>query len=373
MSDEAGMTGGGNTPISLNDAVRLVVSERSAPPKDDKTPAETAPETAAPLQAQESTSQEGDATPAEEAGSETATDANDAASEVPPIEKPRSLPKEMDDLWAALPRDQQERLAGHLRERDTSTDRKLQEVAEERKATMAERQAAAEERQRLAGVLAAANQMLETEGAEKFPDIKTFDDYQRLANQALALWESNPFDAGRIQNYLKAYDVHMQKVAAVQTERNKIAQQQSEERNVNLRKYESDELLKVVEVLPDLKDPAKLQARINDGIAYLKENFKYTVDDIRQFATESDKPFILTAAYQLMADKAMKYDAIQKAKTEVLKKDVPVVQRPGTSRQSGEARSDQIQALDNRLTRSGSLKDAVALLQTERAATRRRA
>ena len=69
----------------------------------------------------------------------------------------------------------------------------------------------------------------------------------------------------------------------------------------------------------------------------------------------------------LIRDATLWRDAQAKAKAAAAKP-VPPVQRPGVSQPKGAAQEAQVQALTTKLEKSGSLKDAAALLRAKRAA-----
>jgi hypothetical protein len=78
--------------------------------------------------------------------------------------------------------------------------------------------------------------------------------------------------------------------------------------------------------------------------------------------TVRQNPVLLTAEARQTILKAAKYDAMQNAPKARPTREVPPVQRPGTSRSAREASYDDVSALDARLSKTGSLKDAEKLL-----------
>jgi hypothetical protein len=69
----------------------------------------------------------------------------------------------------------------------------------------------------------------------------------------------------------------------------------------------------------------------------------------------------------LIRDATLWRDAQAKAKAAATRP-VPPVQRPGVSQPKGAAHEAQVQALTTKLEKTGSLKDAAALLRARRAA-----
>lgn len=70
---------------------------------------------------------------------------------------------------------------------------------------------------------------------------------------------------------------------------------------------------------------------------------------------------------------AAKYRLMEKSKTAVTAKSLPRVMRPGVARPQGAAAAEAIQALTNKLSQTGSLKDAQALRAAQMKAQRRAA
>ena len=70
-------------------------------------------------------------------------------------------------------------------------------------------------------------------------------------------------------------------------------------------------------------------------------------------------------AFQAMAADAIRYQRMKSAAKVQASKPLPPVQKPGTSRSSGSYQSDNIAALDAKLSRSGSIKDATALYMAQ--------
>lgn len=78
--------------------------------------------------------------------------------------------------------------------------------------------------------------------------------------------------------------------------------------------------------------------------------------------------FLRSAAAQRLLVDAAKYRQITKASKAVSSRALPHVQRPGTTRSASERRGDDVGSLDRRLSQSGNIKDAVALMAAKRKA-----
>lgn len=338
-------------PISLDQALSADGAADLLQSMRKKPAAESADEPAT-AEAEESSSQKDDGDPRDEAHAEKTKEA-EPEEKLPPIEPPRFWTSDAKERFNSLPRETQQYIVEREQARDAEVRRTQNESAERGKSLDSKLAETQKSRDDFVTKAEALSQMIQNFGP--FADIKTHQD-------VINLQRSDPF---RFQEYL----VHRDGVQQLNNELASAKQQQSNEHLNGLRKYESDELVKVAEALPELKDPEKLNARIADGIAYLKTNYDISQDDIRQFATEGTKPFILSAAFQLLTDKAMKYDALQKAKVEAVKKPVPPVQRPGVAAPRGAASAENVQTLSRKLETSGSVDDALALLLAQRKAS----
>lgn len=106
--------------------------------------------------------------------------------------------------------------------------------------------------------------------------------------------------------------------------------------------------------------PAKMQETVTEMAAYASELGIERDQLVHLFQTE---PIMRHAAFQKMMYDATQFRLHQKAAIQARKavpKDLPPVQRPGTSRPSS-TQSDKTQALEARFNRSGSVKDAAEL------------
>ncbi len=79
---------------------------------------------------------------------------------------------------------------------------------------------------------------------------------------------------------------------------------------------------------------------------------------VRLFNTE---PLMRNAIFQRMMYDAGKYRLMMKAKDAATAKSLPPVQRPGTAQNRAEREHAELRTLNARLSRSGNIKDAVAL------------
>jgi hypothetical protein len=134
-------------------------------------------------------------------------------------------------------------------------------------------------------------------------------------------------------------------VAERQAEQNKVA----EERSTQYQAYLASEMDKLHAVIPELKDPAKSEARLNELRDYgLKAGF--SEQEIDSWADH--RAFVVL-------DKALKYDKSQKVKDAAKKKLTPPgkVVRPGAAKKPKKA-VPELQRAKARLAKTGRIEDA---------------
>jgi hypothetical protein len=106
-------------------------------------------------------------------------------------------------------------------------------------------------------------------------------------------------------------------------------------------------------------DRGKIQTVANEIVSYAAEMGVPKDTFINLLATQ---PIMRHAAFQKMMYDAAQFRMMKNAPKPTPTRAVPPVQRPGTSRPAGEVASENVQALDRALSKSGSLKDAERLL-----------
>jgi hypothetical protein len=292
---------------------------------------------------------EANAAPAEQANGETQ---EPDPAEKPSIEPPRSWTKEAKERWDALPPETQEYLAQREQERDREVRRSQNEAAEHRKAFEAERAQVEQARKEYEAKLPAIMQALQDAQAGAFADIKTVEDVQRLAAE-------DPF------RYLQ-WQAHQDRVRAVNYEMEQANQRQQQEQSTNWTKFQADETAKAAELHPELADPVKAK-QLQEKVVELFRDKGFTDNDLNGMAAgEKYSPF--DHRWQSILVDALKYREAQKAKPVAVAKPVPQVQRPGVAQPKGAVADANVQALSQRLSSTGSIKDAFALYQAEKKA-----
>lgn len=269
----------------------------------------------------------------------------------PPIDPPRSWPKEDKEFFASLDRKTQEILARREQERDRHFLRTQNESAEQRKAIDAERKQAEQLRQDYEARVPLVVQALESTFAAEFSDIKTPEDIQRLAREDFA-------------RYVQ-WDAKQKQLGAWQAEAQRAHQRQRQEVSEQLQswvKSQDDEIESEYAKIPEserkgLADQAK-SSLIDAG---------FTEDQVIQLWNSS---ILRSAPMQRILAKAARYDiARRNAAQKTVVKPVPV-QKPGTTAQPKTTALDaQIRALESKPNLK--LQEATQLLELK--AQRRRA
>lgn len=281
-------------------------------------------------------------------------------AEVPPIEPPRSWTKEAKDRWQSLPRETQEYLSTREQERDREVRRSQNEAAEQRKAFEADRQKVEHARQQYEARLPELMQALQDANAANFSDIRTMDDVKRMAAE-------DPFR--KIQ-----WDAHQQALQAANWEMQQTQQRQAEERQTKRTEYSREQSEKLIELIPEMKDPEKANQLRTKAVTMLVKDYGFSEGDLSAIMQSDEGHRLLNdARWQKLIADGMKYAEIKKASKDAVKKPVPPVLRPGVSRPAGAQASEEIQALTRKLEQSGSLKDAQALRAAQARLAQRRA
>ena len=221
----------------------------------------------------------------------------------------------------------------------TDYTKKSQAVAEERKAVEAERQAIQEAkalRDQYAQRLEMMEQML-----------KPQDETENLAY----LKETDPIGYSVKVAEMVERDKQLN---AVRAERERIAQQQEQERQQNLQRMVAEESQKLVAAVPEFADPTKGEALRKD----IRSFGKSLGFSDQELASVYDSRAVLTLY------KAMQYDKLMASKPEVTKKvaQAPKVMKPGVA-QSRDTGSEELKKLKARAKQSGRVADAASVFE----------
>lgn len=355
MTDQTGAPAGESAAPAIEDTSELSLEEarRMIDAANEPQPAEGADDATA----DEPELSKDNAAPEKDPGEEP-EEADPEEEKLPPIERPRSWAKDLDEEWASYPREAQEKIAKREQERDAAIRRSQNEAAEIRKAAEAARDEAAKARQEYEAKLPAIMQALQDAQAGTFSDIKTMDDVTRLASE-------DPF------RYLQ-WQAHQQKLQAVNYELERATERQTQEQQTSWQKLVADENAKFIERVPEFADKAKAQELTTKAVERLSD-LGFTQTELADLANgKSRLPIYDHRIQQLLVD-SLKLQEIQNAPKAVAAKPLPPVQRPGVSRSGGNPDSERIQALEKQLTATGDMKIAAQILELRNAARSRRA
>ena len=173
--------------------------------------------------------------------------------------------------------------------------------------------------------------------------------YQRVDWVAMAT--NDPLEYNKVR---ASYDV------LLQTYQGAAGQYQSMQRAIGEQKKALDtqalqiERQKLSERIPEWKDPEKFK----EGAGKLRDYL------ISEGATPDEVDGLTSSMAVAIAYKAMRYDALLKAKAGKVKllQTAPPVTRPGAGQSQAAATADKEAALRGRLKKTGDIKDAAALL-----------
>lgn len=282
----------------------------------------------------------------------------DPEENLPTIDPPRSWTQAEKERFQSLPRETQEYLSHREQERETALRRSQNELADQRKAIEAEREAAAKARQQYEAQLPNLLKELESVNQAQFGDIRTMDDVVKLQSD-------DPF---RFQ----AWQVHQMRLQAAKQESEKAEGQKAQEKQSKRAEYEAQQNKLLVELVPEMADAKKASELRERAVKMLTDDLGLKNEQLSRWMQDDTGHEILSNAgiQKLIAD-GLKYRDIQAAPKAVAARTLPPVQKPGTSKPAGSAQSEQIQALTRQLNETGDLKIAQKLraLQSQRRAS----
>jgi hypothetical protein len=338
---------------SVSEAARFLSQQRRRPDK----PAPAPEAAAAPAEPEIPPQEESAAPPEPEAPGEQQTQATEPeAQELPPIEPPRSWTKDEQERFKTFPRELQAYLSEREQERDRDLRRRQNEAAEARKAIEAEQAAAARVRQEYEAVLARNLVLAQQQAAAEFGDIQTWEDLERV--------RQTDFDR------FTRFQVHKEKLQALQSEAQVAEQRQAQELSQKWQSFAAEQDKLFAEKVPDLADPAKA-TKLRESAVKVLTDIGFTDQELAAAWNGERGVSLRDHKVQLLILDAMKWrDAEAKAK-QVTAAPKPPVQRPGTQQARPSAAEAEIQALQQKLDQTGSLRDAAALRAAQLRATRK--
>ena len=360
QSDIVERSAGGDGPLSAREAARSLADTRNKDAatqrRDDEQHSGEA-RSDAPAEQQSAPGQEPGADATRETGPGE-TQANDqGADKAPPIDPPRSWTKEDKELFKGLPRETQERLAERERSREVDFLRRQNEAAEKLKGLSAQQQEADKARAHYEQALPGLLMDLQSQHQGDFADIKGIGDIERLARED---WP----------RYVM-WDAQLKKIAAIQNQVVAAQARQAHEQATRWTAFARDEDAKFVEKAPEFTDAKVIAAAFAQASDMLKD-FGFAPEELGRLWNGQDSISLRDHRMQLLLRDGVKYrEAQQKAKA-ALERPVPHVQRPGPAPARDADTDEKVRSLNDRLTTSGTLRDAAALLVAQRQARARR-
>lgn len=357
---------------SADDAVQFLISARSRKAQDSPQPSEadarapeaepepTAESADDPATAEHELSGEDNAAQSDEADPGEDQEVDPEAEKLPSIDAPRSWSKEDKEAFKTYPREAQEKISAQVARQEAEFLRRQNDAAEKLKAVSAREQAAEQARQAYEDRAKDALKVLIREQQRDFGDIKTIDDVRNLA-------QADPFRYLQWQAHQQELQVQAQAVTEAET---RAARDTQAKRSA----YATAQDAKLKELVPDYADAKKLAAA-RDAAMPLLDEYGLSNDQLQKWAaTDAGFEILQHAGFQKIISDLMKSreadTRLKAAAQAAVRKPVPPVQRPGITRPTGQANSERVAALTNRLNNSGSLDDAVALLAARRGTRR---
>jgi len=269
----------------------------------------------------------------------------------PALDPPKLWTKEAKERFATLDRQTQEYLIKQDEARETEIKRARTEIAERDKALAREREGIGQQRTQYEQALPVLMQMLNEQGSQ-FADIKTIADAEKLL-------DTDPL------RYMK-WDAHQKKIQAVQSQMQAVQQRTAEELNRKWEEFSTEQDKLFHEKLPDMADPVKAEKITKAAVSYLT-NSGFEPEELTKLWHGKAGISLRDARVQLIIAEAVKYREAQEAAKKAKTQTVPPVQRPGVAQPKGASDAAKLKELSAQLTRTGSARDAAALLAARRA------
>ena len=125
----------------------------------------------------------------------------------------------------------------------------------------------------------------------------------------------------------------------------------------------------LLEKAPELSDQTTAQKVAKSAASYL-EDLGFDQSELADLWNGGKEISLRDHRLQLLIRDAIRFREAKAAAPAKASKPVPQVVRPGTAQTRGETRAAELQALESKLAKSGSWKDAAALLVQRRALSR---
>jgi hypothetical protein len=164
------------------------------------------------------------------------------------------------------------------------------------------------------------------------------------------------------------WDAQQKKIATLTDELRAVQQRQALELSQHWASFVQQQDALFADKVPEIGDPAKAPKLREAAVSVLKER-GFSEPELAQLWNGQAALSLRDHRLQLLIIDAVKFAEAQRAAKDALTKPVPPVQRPGVAQsKSGDA---EIQALRQKLERTGSARDAAALVAAQRKLARR--
>jgi hypothetical protein len=167
------------------------------------------------------------------------------------------------------------------------------------------------------------------------------------------MFEREPARARLIYNKL-------QTLAKVEQANQQITAQKTEREQTEFRNYSAQEDARFADMVKGERNMPAIEAEI---VAMVKD---HGVDPREFFKAGNESKFLRSAAAQKILVDAAKYRIMQRAPKAIPRRDVPTVQKPGNAGPRVNRADTGLAALNAKLSKTGNLKDAAALLSARR-------
>ena len=265
------------------------------------------------------------------------------------LDPPRSWSREAHEDWSTIPPAAQARILERAKQDDAAVQKAQREAAEVKRSNETERQQLEQARQQYEAIAQQQYQMLASSG--EFADIQSPADEMRLAKEDVLRHAQYQAHKSALQESQRA------------TYEAQARQQQQFQQELQTWGNEQDKL--AMDAIPEAKDQVKWKSLRESSVNYLKD-VGFSDSELTQL-WNGGSALRDHRVQRIIADAAKAKSAQAKLETSKAKP-LPPVQRPGVAQPKGAALAAQVQTLDQKLTKTGSVKDAVALLKARRAA-----
>lgn len=259
------------------------------------------------------------------------------------IEPPASWSAEEKAQFAKLPPEAQATIARRESQRDKLIQQRTQEIAEQRKATEAERTAIEGQRKQYL-------ESLQVLMGAAVPEAKKFAEITDAQWQQLSV--ENPAEYVRLR---AARDGLVERLGRVQAEMQRVGQEQAQAQQKRIGEYLAQERTKLVERIPEFGDEAKAAALTKELNATLTSHYGFTAEEIASAGDHRQIALAVDAMRWRQAEAARKAAEGKRANTP------PRMQQPNAAPQQDSGQARAYREKRAQLARTGSTRDAAAL------------